>query len=61
MDTSVGVAIHRLTAMPTETNWNCVLLKDRIHAPKHVAEAHLMFVLIKSVEFFSEILCAFVG
>jgi len=47
MDTSLGVAIHRRTAIPT--NWNCVLLKDPTQLPKHVTEAHFMFVLIKNV------------
>jgi hypothetical protein len=56
MDTSVSVAIYRRTAILTETNWNCVLLKFRLHVPKHVAEARLMFVLIKNVEFFIDII-----
>jgi hypothetical protein len=30
-------------------NWHCVLHEDGTHVPKHVGEAHVMFILIKHV------------
>jgi hypothetical protein len=56
MDAFVSLAIYRRTATLKEAKCNCVLLEDPTHVPKHVAEAHLMFVLIKNVKFFIDII-----